>query len=178
MIEKQVNNCMAAHHTGKEQLVLCHPALFVWKYCHGMSQNRILLFYVLKLRVWCLIVIVICDYSPEGTAVWMNFRQSLDHRTECPKLDTATSILLRLIPRNNSAGAPGKWERKVPFFFFETKRNVAQSWWFLQNWHARSPSVVFLPKQECGSVNWLALIRPVWVPITAWPQRNQTENSA
>lgn len=52
----------------------------------------------------------------------------LDHRTECPKLDTATSLLLRLIPRNNSAGAPGKWERKVPFFFFfETKRNVARS---------------------------------------------------
>lgn len=162
-----------------EKQVLCHPALFLCKSCRGMSQNRICpIFFCFMFSNW--------GFDVRLWSLWLftwdgganDSRQSLDHGTQCPKVDTATSILLRLIPRNNSAGAPGKWERKVPFFFFETKRNVAQSWWFLQNWHARSPSVVFLPKQECGSVNWLALIRPVWVPITAWPQRNQTENSA
>lgn len=117
MTEKQVNSCMAAHHAGEEQPVQCHPALFVCKYCHGMSQNRICpIFFCFMFSNW-------------GFDIWLwslwlftwdgsvnDSRQSLDHGTQCPKLDTATSILLRLIPRNNSARAPGKWERKVPFF--------------------------------------------------------------
>lgn len=44
---------------------------------------------------------------------------------------------------------------------------MAQRWWFLQDWHARGPSVPFpLKNRECGLVNWLVLIRPVQVPIT------------
>lgn len=43
--------------------------------------------------------------------------QCPDHGTGKQKLHTATSFLLRLVPRNNTARAPGKWERNVTFPF-------------------------------------------------------------
>lgn len=80
-------------------------------------------------------------------------------------------------PRPNTSGAPGKWERNITF-----PLRLRGMWHsvdgFCRTGSARGPSVLFfffLLKQECRLVNWLVLIRPVQVPITARPQRSWTE---
>lgn len=94
--------------------------------------------------------------------------QFLDHRTG--KLHTVTSFLLCLFWRSITAGAPGKWERNVTFPF-----RLGGMWHSIDGFcRIGAPEACpsfFLLKQECGFVNWLALIRPVQDPITARPQR-------
>lgn len=124
---KRLNRCTTAFHAGEEVPVMCDPDLLtsvdvfteigcVEPEVPGKSK-----------WVYNSLATLLADagsdplmfslLSPSRKDEVKDSIQCLDHGTGKQKLHTATSFLLRLIPRNNTARAPGKWERNVTFPF-------------------------------------------------------------
>lgn len=114
--EKRLNCFTADFHAGQELPVMCdRDGCRKWEVSQKM--NLCTLSFVTLLTDAGLGPLMFSLLSLSWRDRVNDSIQSLDHGTGKPKLHTATSFLLRLIPRNNTAGAPGKWERNVTFPF-------------------------------------------------------------
>lgn len=127
VIEKRLNRCTTAFLAGEEVPVMCDAALLtsvdvftemgcVEREVPGKSKlvhnSLIALLADAGLDPFMFLLLTPCRKDEVKDSI-----QCLDHGTGKQQLHTATSFLLRLIPRNNTARAPGKWERNVTFPF-------------------------------------------------------------